>query len=110
MSEQLEGARLLVLRGNPHFGRNLVELAERHAVRLTPLSLAEDFLSLHWMVRAGLGFTPCRLLLREGLPHGPTVRPLRPAPSKLEIHAIWRGATPPTTAARWLRMAGAGFA
>ena len=108
--KQLDGARLLILRGNPHFGRNLVELADRHSVRLTPLPLAEDFLSLHWMVRAGLGFAPCSLLLREGLPRGLTARPLRPAPQKLEIHAFWRGATPPPTAARWLQMAGGGFA
>lgn len=108
--KQLDGARLLVLRGNPHFGRNIAELAERHGVRLTSLPLAEDFLSLHWLVRAGQGFAPCSLLLRDGLPRGLTARPLRPAPPKLEIHAIWRGATPPATAARWLRMVGAGFA
>ena len=99
-----------MIRGNPHFGRNLAELAEHHSVRQTLLPLAEDFLSLHWMVRAGLGFAPCSLLLREGLPRGLNVRPIRPAPPKLEIHALWRGATPSPTAARWLQMAGEGFA
>ena len=99
---QLDGRPLLLLRGNPHFGRNLVELAQRHGVHLAALHAADDFPSLHWMILAGLGVAPCSQLLAETLPGGLVVRPLRPSPPQLEIHAAWRGRVPPPPATRWL--------
>lgn len=42
-------------------------------------------------VRAGLGVAPVNLLLGDGLPRGLVAKPLKPAPPKLEIHALWRG-------------------
>jgi DNA-binding transcriptional LysR family regulator len=87
----LHGRPLLLLRGNLHFGQNIMELAARERVELTPKAAAEDFSSLHWMVRAGLGVAPCSLLLGDSLPQGLVVRPLFPAPAKLPIHALWTG-------------------
>lgn len=100
----LEGRRLVLLRGNPHFGANLLELAAAQGVGLVPLHAAEDFPSLHWMVRAGFGVAPCSLRLADALPAGLVARAVRPAPPRLEIHAIWPGSTPGPTAARWLRL------
>jgi DNA-binding transcriptional LysR family regulator len=107
---KLDGLRLVLLRSNPYFGRNFLELAARHGVPLTATHAADDFPSLHWMVRAGLGVAPCSLLLRDTLPAGLVARPVRPMLPKLEIHAIWRGRVPPPTAARWLKLIGAPFA
>jgi len=50
------------------------------------------------------------LLLADSLPRGLVVKPLKPAAPRLEIHALWRGSTPPSTAARLLQMNGKGFA
>ncbi len=79
--QKLDGKTLLLLRGNAYFGRFLMS----HGVRLKPVHGAEDFPSLHWMVRAGLGVAPCSLLLAEGLPQGLVCKPLRPAPETLSI-------------------------
>jgi DNA-binding transcriptional LysR family regulator len=107
---KLEGRRLVLLRGNPYFGQNFLELARRHNVQLTALHAAEDFPSIHWMVRAGIGVAPCSLLLGDTLPAGLLARPIHPALPKLEIHALWRGQLPPPPAARWLRSIGNPFA
>ncbi len=107
---QLNGLRLVLLRGNPHFGQNFLELAAKHGVRLTALHAAEDFPSLHWMVRAGFGIAPCSLLLADALPGGLVANPVRPSLPRLEIHALWRGRVPPPPAARWLKMMGEPFA
>ncbi len=106
----LDGLRLVLLRGNPRFGENFLQLAAKHGVRLAPLRAAEDFPSSHWMVRAGFGVAPCSLLLADALPGGLVARPVRPALPKLEIHALWRGRVPPPPAARWLKMFGTPFA
>jgi DNA-binding transcriptional LysR family regulator len=106
----LEGRRLVLLRGNPHFGQNFIELARNQGVELAALHLAEDFPSLHWMVRAGFGVAPCSLLLADTLPAGLAARPVQPPLPMLEIHALWRGRVPPPSAARWLKMLGAPFA
>lgn len=106
----LAGSPLLLLRGNPHFGQTLMEHARKHGVELRPLHTADDFPSLHWLVRAGLGVAPVSLLLADALPRGLGAKPLKPAPPRLEIHALWRGTTPPPTAARLLQMSGKGFA
>ena len=106
----LASSPLLLLRGNPYFGQLLLEHARKHGIEPRPLHTADDFPSLHWLVRAGLGVAPVSLLLGEGLPRGLVAEPLKPAPPKLEIHALWRGATPPPTAARLLQMSGKGFA
>ena len=92
--QKLDGQTLLLLRGNAYFGQFLMSHAGSHGVRLKPVYGAEDFPSLHWMVRAGLGIAPCSLLLAEGLPRGLVCKPLRPAPETLGIHAIWRGTRP----------------
>ena len=94
----LAGRVLLLLRENPAFGQNLLAVAARARIELRAQHAAEDFPSLHWMVRAGLGFAPCSLLLADSLPRGLVARPLRPAPSKLSIHALWAGAKPIATA------------
>lgn len=99
---RLDGRKLLLLRGNPHFGQNFLELAQRHGVRLTAVHAAEDFPSIHWMVLAGLGIAPCSLLLAGTLASGLAVRPLQPSLPRLEIHALWRGPNPPPLATRWL--------
>ncbi len=106
----LADSPLLLLRGNPYFGQILLEHARRHGIELRPLRTADDFPSLHWLVRAGLGVAPVSLLLADALPRGLVAKPLKPAPSRLEIHALWRGSTPPPTAARLLQMSGKGFA
>jgi hypothetical protein len=49
-----DGKTLLLLRGNAYFGKFLMSHAGSHGVRLKPVHGAEDFPSLHWMVRAGL--------------------------------------------------------
>jgi len=101
---KLHGRPLILLRGNVHFGQNILELAARERVELAPKHVAEDFPSLHWMVRASLGVAPCSLLLSDSLPSGLIARPLRPAPGKLPIHALWRGAEPGAAAARLLEL------
>jgi DNA-binding transcriptional LysR family regulator len=107
---KLDGLRLVLLRGNPHFGQNFLELAAKYGVPLTATHAADDFPSLHWMVRAGLGVAPCSLLLRDTLPAGLVAKPVRPMLPRLEIHALWRGRVPPPCAARWLKLIGAPFA
>jgi DNA-binding transcriptional LysR family regulator len=106
----LDGRRLVLLRGNPHFGQNFLALAADHGVTLQPLRAAEDFPSLQWLVRAGLGVAPGSLLLADGLPAGLVTRPVRPALPRLEIHGLWCGRVPPPAAGRWLQMLGEGFA
>ncbi len=106
----LDGLRLVLLRDNPHFGRNFLELAAKHGVNLTALHAAEDFPSMHWMVRAGFGVAPCSLLLADALPGGLVGKLVRPSLPKLEIHVLWRGRVPAPPAARWLRMLGEPFA
>jgi DNA-binding transcriptional LysR family regulator len=101
---ELAGRRLLLLRDNPHFGGNLVELARERGVALEATRSAEDFPSLHWLVLAGMGVAPCSLLLADTLPAGLVAKPLQPSPPRLEIHAIWRGKTPTFPAERWLRL------
>lgn len=103
---KLHGTPLVLLRGNVYFGRNILELAARRGVELAPKYLAEDFPSLHWMVRAGLGVAPCSLLLSDSLPLGLTVRRLSPAPHRLPIHALWLGAKPVPIAAQLLELLG----
>jgi LysR family cyn operon transcriptional activator len=100
----LDGARLVLLRGHPHFGQVMLAHAARLGVTLNTLAVADDFPSLHWLVRAGLGVAPCSLLLADTLPAGLVARPVRPALPKLEIHAVWRGQVPPPCAARWLQL------
>lgn len=107
---KLAGSRLILLRGNPYFGQNFLEFAAKHGVSLTAVHAAEDFPSMHWMVRAGLGVAPCSLLLREALPTGLVAKPVRPLLPKLEIHALWRGQVPPPPAARWLKLLGEALA
>jgi DNA-binding transcriptional LysR family regulator len=103
----LDGRRLLLLRGNLHFGQVLLEHAARHSTTLYPRHKAEDFPGLHWMVRAGLGIAPTSLLLmpQDGL----TARPLSPALPKLDVRAIWRGEEPAPPVARWLELAAESF-
>lgn len=86
----LRGRVLLLLRDNPSFGQNILGFAARERIELRAQHAAEDFPSLHWMVRAGLGFAPCSLLLADTLPRGLVARPLRPGPPKLTICALWR--------------------
>lgn len=107
---KLEGRRLVLIRGNPHFGQNFIELAQSHGVQLTAIHAAEDFPSLHWMVRAGFGIAPCSLLLVDTLPAGLVAKPVQPPLPKLAIHALWRGRVPPPPAARWLKTIGEPFA
>jgi DNA-binding transcriptional LysR family regulator len=108
--KSLAGTPLLLLRGNPHFGQLLVEHAAKHGVALRTRHTAEDFPSLYWLVRAGFGVAPGSLLLADALAGGLVAKPVRPSPPQMEIHAIWRGPTPPPTAARWLQLAGKPFA
>jgi DNA-binding transcriptional LysR family regulator len=102
--KKLDGCTLLLLRGNPHFGGNLSDLAAQHGVMLKPVYSAEDFPSLHWMVRAGLGVAPCSLLLADSVASGLVVKRLRPSPPKLAIHCIWHGVAPAPTATAWLKI------
>lgn len=92
--KKISDRNLLLLRGNIHFGQVLLAHAAKHGSMLLPLYTAEDFPSLHWMVRAGLGIAPCSMLLADGLPRGLIARQLSPAPPMLEIYGIWRGAKP----------------
>jgi len=107
---KLEGRRLVLLRGNPYFGQNFVELAQSNGVQLTAMHAAEDFPSMQWMVRAGFGIAPCSLLLSDTLPTGLVAKPVQPPLPTLDIHAVWRGRVPPPPAARWLRAIGEPFA
>lgn len=107
---QLAGRRLVLLRDNPHYGRNFAEAAREQGVPLEVWRAAEDFPSLHWMVLAGLGVAPCSLLLAGTLAAGLVAKPVHPALPRLEIHALWRGSVPPPPAARWLRGIGDPFA
>ncbi len=106
----LGGSNLLLLRGNLHFGQILLEFAARHGAALLAQHSAEDFPALHWMVQAGFGIAPCSLLLADSVPRGLVLRPLRPAPPRLLVNAIWRGRVPTPPTARWLQMACEGFA
>jgi DNA-binding transcriptional LysR family regulator len=106
---KLANRHLLLLRGNVHFGQLLLGHAARHGIRLTAVHVAEDFPSLHWMVRAGLGIAPCSLLLADGLPRGLVAKKLKPAPARLEINAIWCGAKPAPAAARLIQKLGNNF-
>lgn len=101
---KLSGRRLLLLRGNVHFGQVLLGHAAKHGAPLLPVYSAEDFPSLHWMVRAGLGIAPCSLSLASGLPRGLVAKKLKPIPEKLEIHAIWRGTKPESTVSRLIEL------
>ncbi len=107
---ELAGSPLLLLRGNLHFGQILLEFAARHGADLRPQYSAEDFPGLHWMVQAGFGVAPCSRLLADAVPRDLVVRPLRPAPPRLFVNAIWRGRTPLPPTARWLQLAGEAFA
>jgi len=100
----LADRRLVLLRDNPHFGLLLMTHAAKHHVRLFPVHIAEDFPSLHWLVRAGLGIAPCSLLLADGLPRGLAANRIKPTPEKLEVNAIWKGADLPLSAAKFLRV------
>jgi DNA-binding transcriptional LysR family regulator len=101
---RISDKRLLLLRNNVHFGQLLLNHAARHGAVLSPIHAAEDFPSLHWMVRAGLGIAPCSLLLADGLPRGLLAKRLKPAPPRLAINAIWLGAKPSPAAERLVRM------
>lgn len=102
----LEGRRLVLLRSNPYFGQNFLDLARAHAVWLDASHAADDFPSLHWMVLAGVGVAPCSLLLSGTLAAGLTAKPVSPPLPRLEIHAVWRGRVPPPAAVRWLKAIG----
>lgn len=102
--QRLSDKSLLLLRSNAHFGQTLLHHAARHGATLSPFHAAEDFPSLHWMVRAGLGIAPCSLLLADGLPQGLVAKQLRPSPPKLEIDVIWRGSKPEPAAERFIQM------
>jgi DNA-binding transcriptional LysR family regulator len=78
--------------------------AAKHHVRLFPVHIAEDFPSLHWLVRAGLGIAPCSLLLADGLPRGLAANRIEPTPEKLEVNAIWKGTDLPLSAAKFLEI------
>jgi DNA-binding transcriptional LysR family regulator len=101
---KLEGTALLLLHDNPHFGQNIIELAARQRVKLLPRRVVDDFLSLYWAVRSGLGVAPCSLLLVDSLPHGLVGRPLRPAPPRLSVHALWLDRQPVPSVGRLLEM------
>jgi DNA-binding transcriptional LysR family regulator len=100
----LADRRLVLLRDNPHFGLLLMTHAAKHDVRLFPVHIAEDFPSLHWLVRAGLGIAPCSLLLADGLPRGLAANRIKPSPKKLEVNAIWTGTDLPPSAAKFLQI------
>ncbi len=96
--------RLLLIRGNAHFGQHLLAHASRHGATLQPVHSAQDFPSLHWMARSGLGTAPCSLLLADSLPRGLVAVPLDPPPSKLAINAIWQGSAPTPPAVQFLEL------
>ncbi len=101
----LQGRRVVLLRGNPYFGRLLTGHAAVHGVTLTTVHEAQDFPSLHWMVLAGLGIAPCSLLLAGSIHPQLTVRPLTPSPTSLELAFCWLGAEPSKIAGLWLERA-----
>jgi DNA-binding transcriptional LysR family regulator len=100
----LADRRLVLLRDNPHFGQLLLTHSAKHQVRLFPIHIAEDFPSLHWLVRAGLGIAPCSLLLADGLPRGLAANRLKPAPEKLEVNAIWKEIDLAASATKFLQI------
>ncbi|HXO96065.1 MAG TPA: LysR family transcriptional regulator [Chthoniobacterales bacterium] len=100
----LADRRLVLLRDNPRFGQLLLTHAAKHGIRLFPIHIAEDFPSLHWLVRAGLGIAPCSLLLADGLPRGLAASRIKPAPEKLEVNAIWKGTGLPASAGKFLQI------
>jgi DNA-binding transcriptional LysR family regulator len=100
----LADRRLVLLRDNPRFGLLLMTHAAKHNVRLFPVHIAEDFPSLHWLVRAGLGIAPCSLLLADGLPRGLVANRIKPTPEKLEVNAIWKGTDLAPSAAKFLQI------
>jgi DNA-binding transcriptional LysR family regulator len=77
---------------------------ERHRARLIPSYAAQDFPSLHWMVRSGLGIAPCSLLLADSLPRGLVVMPLDPLPPRLSINAICHAPFPSLAVERFLEL------
>ena len=100
----LADRRLVLLRDNPHFGRLLLAHAAQHGVRLFPIHIAEDFPSLHWLVRAGLGIAPCSLLLADGLPRGLRANRIKPALEKLTVNAVWKGTDLSASAVKFLQI------
>jgi DNA-binding transcriptional LysR family regulator len=100
----LADRRVVLLRDNPHFGHLLLAHAARHGIRLFPIYIAEDFPSLHWLVRAGLGIAPCSLLLADGLPRGLRANRIKPTPEKLTVNAVWKGSDLPAGAAKFLQI------
>lgn len=100
----LADRRLVLLRDNPRFGQLLLTHAAKYGIRLFPIHIAEDFPSLHWLVRAGLGIAPCSLLLADGLPRGLAASRIKPAPEKLEVNAIWKGTDLRASAAKFLQI------
>jgi DNA-binding transcriptional LysR family regulator len=98
----LTDRRLVLLRDNPHFGHLLLAHTARHRAQLFPIHTAEDFPSLHWLVRAGVGIAPCSLLLADTLPRGLVAKRIRPAPEKLYVDAIWNRAGLSPAAANFL--------
>ena len=100
---ELDGRRLLLLRGNPYFGRLLLSHGATHGVQLSAIHEAQDFPSLHWMVRAGLGIAPCSLLLADAISPDLIVRPLEPAPDPLHLAFCWIGPEPSATAGLWMQ-------
>jgi DNA-binding transcriptional LysR family regulator len=100
----LADRRLVLLRDNPRFGQLLLSHAAKYGIRLFPIHIAEDFPSLHWLVRAGLGIAPCSLLLADGLPRGLAASRIKPAPEKLEVNAIWKGTDLRASAAKFLQI------
>jgi DNA-binding transcriptional LysR family regulator len=100
----LADRQLVLLRDNPRFGQLLLTHAAKHGIRLFPIHIAEDFPSLHWLVRAGLGIAPCSLLLADSLPRGLAASRIKPAPEKLEVNAIWKGTDLPASAAKFLQI------
>ena len=105
---KLNGMRLLLLRDNIYFGQLLLGHAAKHGATLYPVHAAQDFPSLHWMVRSGLGIAPCSLLLADGLPRGLVALPLNPPPSQIPINAIWIGPQPEPAVTRFLDLNSSG--
>ena len=100
--KKIAGRKLVLLRSNIFFGQLLLGHAAKHGATLTPLYSAEDFPSIYWMVRAGLGIAPCSLLLSDGLPRGLVAKMITPPPARLEIAAIWRGSTAEPSVVRFI--------
>ncbi|HET9377053.1 MAG TPA: hypothetical protein VFO40_18915, partial [Chthoniobacterales bacterium] len=85
-------------------GRHLLAHAAQHGVRLFPIHVAEDFPSLHWLVRAGLGIAPCSLLLADGLPRGLRAHRIKPTLEKLTVNAVWKETDLSASALKFLQI------